>query len=63
MGFTNSKEAFFLFFWAELGLGKGCLYLVGAYWAGFGFLRGGTLCKMLKYIYIGWPVMLGLLSF
>jgi hypothetical protein len=29
------------------------------------FLQGGTLCKMLKYIYIyiwGWPVMLGFLS-
>jgi hypothetical protein len=39
MGFTNSKEAFF-FFSAELGLVEGCLYLVGVYWAGFGFSTG-----------------------
>ena len=40
MGFTNSKEAFFFFFSAELGLVEGCLYLVGVYWAGFGFSTG-----------------------
>ena len=40
MGFTNSKETFYLFiffYWAELGLVKSCLYLVGEDWIGFGF--------------------------
>jgi hypothetical protein len=49
-GIQTVKKLFFFFFffyyWAELGLVKDCLYLVGGYWAGFGFSlgRGGTLC-------------------
>ena len=45
VGFTNSKETVFFYYyyyWAELGLVKDCLYLVGGYWAGFGFSLVGV---------------------
>ena len=47
------KKLFFFLNWAELGLVKGCLCLVGGYWAGFGFSlgQGGTLCKMLIFFF------------
>jgi hypothetical protein len=38
-GLRTVKKLFF-FFSAELGLVEGCLYLVGVYWAGFGFSTG-----------------------
>ena len=48
------KKLFFFFLnWVELGLVKGCLCLVGGYWASFGFSlgQGGALCKMLIFFF------------
>ena len=55
------KKLFFFFLnWAELGLVKGCLCLVGGYWASFGFSlgQGGALCKMLIFFFFWQGVVL-----
>ena len=47
---------FYLFYWPELGLVKGCLYLVGGYWASsFLWVRVGLYVKCLffKYFFFG----------